>query len=85
MESPQSAYMDEPAIYQICVDGLLADSLANSFWGLSCTQGIRDDQSISVLKGRMIDQAALLGVINALYNMGYAVLSIELISPDGEE
>ena len=35
-----------------------------------------------MLVGEVADQAALVGVINALYNMGYTVVSVERIVAD---
>ena len=37
-----------------------------------------------MLVGDVADQAALVGIINALYNMGYAVLSVERMPPDAD-
>ena len=34
------------------------------------------------LIGDVADQAALVGIINALYNYGHTVVSVELIPPD---
>jgi hypothetical protein len=36
----------------------------------------------TVLVGEVTDQAALMGVFNALYNLGHTVVSVERIFPD---
>ena len=36
----------------------------------------------TVLVGEVADQAALVGIINALYNSGHTVVSVERVLPD---
>lgn len=38
------------------------------------------DQTVFV--GEIMDQAALIGFINAFYNLGHAIISVEQISPE---
>lgn len=83
--SLQSSLMDESAIYQIRLGGLLEDSLASSLWGMTCLLKREDDLPITVIEGPVIDQAALLGILNALYNMGHPVLSIAIIFHEDQE
>ncbi len=77
-------FMDEPSTYQIRISGQIEDGLVEHLWGMSSSREQASDGNVSVLEGRLLDQAALLGVINALYNMGYAVLSITRIVDKGE-
>jgi len=37
---------------------------------------------VTFLTGRLADQAALTGVLNALYDLGFALLSVEVLSPE---
>jgi hypothetical protein len=40
---------------------------------------------VTQLSGEVMDQAALLGVINTLYNLHYPLLSVEYQMPGDEE
>jgi len=58
------------ATYRICVQGLLDERYSDRLGGLTITQATDDDDApVTTLYGRLIDQAALLGVLNTLYNM----------------
>jgi hypothetical protein len=49
------------------VQGLLDERYSDRLGGLTITQATDDDDA--PVYGRLIDQAALLGVLNTLYNM----------------
>jgi len=74
-----------PAKYRISVVGLLEESYSDRLGGLTIL-GIEADQDASVgittLTGQLADQAALFGVLNALYNMRMPLLKVEFISVD---
>ncbi len=36
---------------------------------------------VTTLSGELIDQAALMGVLNSLYDMGYPLLKVERLGP----
>jgi hypothetical protein len=36
---------------------------------------------ITTLTGELVDQAALVGVLNSLYDMGYPLLKVERLGP----
>lgn len=75
--------MDMPATYRICVLGGLENDYAERHWGMTSTPVEQvDEQEQTVLVGRVIDQAALVGIINALYNGGHTVVSVERLLPD---
>ena len=77
--------IDMPATYRICVTGGLENGWAERLWGMTSTpieQAGEREQTL--LAGKVADQAALVGIINALYNMGYAVVSVERTPPDAE-
>jgi len=38
-----------------------------------------DQFPVTILMGRLIDQAALIGVINSLYDLGCPLLSVECV------
>lgn len=67
-----------PGTYCIQVQGMLDDSWSDRLGGLEIRSKYVSEQStITSLNGRLLDQAALLGVLNALYNMHYPLLSVE--------
>jgi hypothetical protein len=74
-----------PAKYRISVVGVLEESYSDRLVGLTIL-GIEADQDASVgittLTGQLADQAALFGVLNALYNMRMPLLKVEFISVD---
>ncbi len=71
---------DTPAVYTIRVAGVLDKNWSGYFGGLTIKTkmiGSEEQTSITTLSGRMEDQAALLGLLNALYDYHYPLLSIE--------
>jgi hypothetical protein len=73
-------HIDSPARYRIRVQGYLDDSWANQLGGMTITTTTRDDRApVTVLCGRLIDQAAVLGVLNALYGLLLPLLSVECL------
>ena len=75
--------LDLPAHYRICVTGVLDSSWVERYWGMtSSLVELRDEPDQTVLVGEVADQAALIGVINALYGKGHAVVSVERLHPD---
>ena len=69
--------IDGPAIYVVRVAGQVDPSCADILAGMS----IATDEDGTTLSGRVADQAALLGVLNALGVLGHEVLSIECLGP----
>jgi hypothetical protein len=74
-----------PAEYKISVVGFLDESLSDHFCGLSInnfTPGQNDGKHVAILTGRLADQAALFGVLNALYDMRMPLISVECRNVD---
>ena len=83
MEHTQSYHMDQPARYRIRVHGYVSERWANSYGEMSAkVMTTADGQTETELTGLVIDQAALLGLINLLYDMGHAVMGVERIEAD---
>ena len=79
------SHMDMSATYRICVIGVLESSMAERYWGMtSAPVEQTDEQEQTALVGEVADQTALVGIINALYNAGHTVVSVERIFPDKE-
>ena len=68
---------DEPSAYVIQVQGPVSDHLADYLGCLSISVGGEPDQPVTTLSGQAIDQAAMMGVLNNLYGMGYTLLNFE--------
>ena len=66
--------MEGPAIYRICVNGTLAPEWSKH---LATMQLTPVDGGKTILVGRLNDQAALSGVLNALYELHLPVYSVE--------
>ena len=71
----------EPGTYRICVAGSLPATAADYVQGMIIRVETNErGVPISVLTGVLVDQAALLGVLNVLYGLHRPVLSVELVS-----
>ena len=68
---------DMPAAYRIQIQGALAAHWAEYLGGLNIVVSRRHDPPVTTLSGPVLDQAALLGVLNHLYDMGYPLLTVE--------
>ena len=77
--------MDMPATYRICVTGSLESDMAERLWGMTVSPIEKiGEPAQTVLVGEVADQAALIGIINALYNAGHTVVSVERQLSDAE-
>ncbi len=74
--------MDTPATYRIRVRGTLDPAWLDSFCGLRILSSAQE-RDVTILTGTLPDQAALLGVLNALYDLQVPLLSI--VNIDEEE
>ena len=68
--------MEGPAIYRICVKGALASEWSSRLAGMQITP---TDSGSTILVGRLTDQAALSGVLTALYELHLPVSSVECL------
>ena len=78
---------DVPAIYRIRIKGHLDDSWSDRLGGMEIKVIEQaEDAPETILVGWLPDQAALCGVLNALYNLHLALLSVELVGvQEGQE
>jgi hypothetical protein len=67
---------DRPAIYHICVQGVIAPSLSDNLEGMKIHPGTVDEYRVTILDGELSDQAALAGVLNALYELHLTILMV---------
>lgn len=74
-----------PAKYKISVVGVLEESYSDRLGGLAISNSAPDQDAgkhVVTLTGRLADQAALFGVLNALYNMRMPLIAVECMSID---
>lgn len=77
--------MDMPATFRIRVHGCPSQTWIKGMWGeLSVITERADEDVQTIFVGTLADQAALLGIMNALYNMGYAVVSVEQVPTEAD-
>ena len=71
-------HLDHPARYRICAQGLFEDcwlDMLSGVWVICHHQPER--KGVTVLIGKVIDQAALMGVLEQLYSLGFPLLLVE--------
>jgi hypothetical protein len=72
--------LDSPASYRIRVKGYLDSSWSDRLAGLTITQAGQGDESVeTTLYGQVRDQAALAGVLSALYDLHLPLLAVEYL------
>lgn len=71
--------LDMPATYQIRVQGYLPESWSDRLGGMMVIPSgqAADEAPETTLTGCLLDQAALFGVLNALYDLHLPLLSVE--------
>ena len=69
--------------YRIRVQGYLSPAWSDRLGGLKISAVSQGGCSITTLSGPVIDQAALLGVLNALYDLQLKLLSVERLEANG--
>jgi len=78
---PQSGLrLDQPAVYQIQVQGRLKDSWSPWFDGME-VETVTDAAGLTVtrLSGEVSDQPALHGVLNRIRDLGIPLISVQLV------
>ena len=68
----------EPELYEIRLKGHLDDKWAEWFEGLTIT---RADNGETILRGPVVDQAALHGLLRKVRDLGLPLLSVTHIEP----
>ena len=70
----------EPAVYRIRIQGILDKNWSDYCRGMQIEhEGDEQHHAMTVLIGRLADQSALIGVLNALFDIGYPILSVEYL------
>ena len=77
------ASLFEPAIYRICIVGYLGTKWSEYCGGMMIEQ-VSDPKfkTITILSGSLIDQSALIGVLNSLHDIGCPIISVDHIATE---
>ncbi len=74
------AGMFEPATYRISILGTLDKHASEYCGGMKLEHDIVLNQyPVTILTGRVADQAALIGILNSLYDLGCPLLAVECV------
>lgn len=74
--------IDQPTLYRIRVHGELEERWSGRMGGMQIHWQTQEDGSImTILKGQLLDQAALFGVLMLLYNLRLPLISVEALKP----
>ncbi len=77
---PSHLTFDSPATYQILVHGSIAARSTEYLEGMSIRQlAPSGEPPVTALEGELLDQAALAGVLNTLYDMHLPVVSVQCL------
>jgi hypothetical protein len=70
--------MSGPAEYRVCVQGAIERSWGDVFAGMRVSyRNVATPNALTVLTGGLLDQAALMGVLNRLYGLGLPLVSVQ--------
>ena len=81
-KTPQLIGVDQPAVYSIRVVGGLNKSWSDRLSGLTIlnySTVLKDGLEVTTLTGNLKDQAALVGVLNTLFNLRLTILNVEYL------
>jgi hypothetical protein len=68
---------EQPAVYEIQVQGVISQGWLDYFDDLKTSVEGEDGWAITTLTGCAVDQAALQGLLQKLYNLGLVLLKVE--------
>ena len=73
-----ASIFDEPACYRISVWGTLDQAWSARLGGMTITQAVtKRGTPITVLRGELADQAAVSGLLQSLYVLGFTLLTVK--------
>ncbi len=72
------ASMIEPALYRICIQGILDKNWSHYRGGMTIEHGSDPHRhAVTIMTGRLVDQSALVGLLISLHDIGCPILSVE--------
>ncbi len=82
-ESAEGLKFTSPTTYQICIKGFLDESWSDRLSGMLIeNQPSGAKTPTAILRGKLLDQTQLLGVLSNLYEMHMSLISEELLDDD---
>ena len=69
--------LDEPAVYRIQVQGMISEHWLRYFDDMEISVEGEDGTAITTLTGRIVDQAALQGMLQKMYTLGLVLVRVE--------
>jgi hypothetical protein len=73
---------DQPGTYRIKVHGYLDSSWSDRLGGMTIISKTKGDEPpVTTLYGELVDEAALAGLLSALYDLGYSLQSVKKVKP----
>jgi hypothetical protein len=75
-DRPRAGAMFGPQVYVITLQGDLEPTWSERLGGMSITVHHAPDGPLTILTGQLVDQAALQGVLKAVYDLGLPVVSV---------
>ena len=80
-ERGQGHVISYPAEYQIHIQGTLENNWSDRLAGMSIATTVgKKIAPLTTLQGELVDQSALLGVLNTLHDLGYSLLQVNYLS-----
>jgi hypothetical protein len=68
-------------LYRLLIQGYLDKSWSDRLEGLTINStDVGNEPGITILEGRLDDEEALSGVLSALHDLGYSLLSVDCLS-----
>ena len=72
---------DTPAGYRIRIEGLLDQRWSECLCGMAISSASRPGEpTVTSLTGELTDMAALMGVLNTVYDLGFTLLQLERLA-----
>jgi hypothetical protein len=76
----QGVSLLDPAVYRIRIQGILDTNWSDYYGGMTIEhEGDPKHNARTILRGKLADQSALIGVLNSLHDIGYSILSVEYL------
>ncbi len=82
--SPRGPF-SKPAVYRIRVHGRLDQEWSERLQGMAISTARSGNEFITEFTGRLPDQAALMGILEQLYNYRVRLLSVECLCPGDDD